>query len=91
MPLSTWLKKTQLKRVERKLRRFRARQRQIRDKAEDLKKERSRGLAPEEYQRREKVMHDEREQITKAMHHLMGEEERLKAELKAAGESTAAA
>ncbi|MFA5860914.1 MAG: hypothetical protein WDA16_04400 [Candidatus Thermoplasmatota archaeon] len=90
MPLSTWLKKTQLKRVERKLRRHRARQRQLRDKAEDLKKDRSRGgLTPNEYQRREKALQDERETITRSMHHLMGDEERLKAELKAAGESSA--
>jgi peptidoglycan hydrolase CwlO-like protein len=90
MPLTTWLKKTQLKRVERKLRRLRARQRQLRDKTDDLKKDRSRGtLAPEEYQRREKTLHDEREAITKEVNHLVVEEERLKAELKAAGASPA--
>ena len=84
MPLTTWLKKTQLKRVERKLRRLRARQRQLRDKADDLKKERSRGLAADEYQRREKHMHDEREHVTHEINVLIVAEERLKAELKAA-------
>jgi hypothetical protein len=90
MPLSTWLKKTQLKRVERKLKSLRARQRQVRDKSEQLKKDRSRGtVTPEEYQRREKQLHDEREVVTKHVNALIADEERLKAELKAAGESTA--
>ena len=88
MPLTDWLNKSRLKRTERKLRRSRARQRQIRDKEEDLQKEIRRGAATDETKARAKKLHDEKEQLTHDINRLHADEERLKAELKAAGVNT---
>ena len=89
MPIATWLKRTQLKRVERKLRRLRARQRQVRDKETKLQKDRNRGSAGDDYARRHDELHHEKETLTKEINHLIVVEERLKDELKAAGEGKA--
>lgn len=82
---SVWLLKTRLARVERKLRRFRARQRQIRVKYEEIEKEVRRGAASADQKTHAKKLHDEKEHLTHEIHVLQGDEERLKAELAAAG------
>ena len=88
MALSDWLVKTRLKRTERKLRRLRARQRQIRDKEEELQKEIRRGAATDETRARAKKLHDEKEHMTHMINTLHADEERYRAELKAAGIAT---
>jgi seryl-tRNA synthetase len=85
MAFGTWLTKSRLKRTERKLRRYRSRQRQIRAKYEEIDKEVRRGAATEEQKARAKALHDEKEHLTSEIHELQADEERLKAELKAAG------
>lgn len=89
MAFGTWLKRTQLKRVERKLRNLRARQRLVRDKESQLKKENDRGAA-EDYQRRHDELHANKDKLTHEISTLMATEERLKAELKTAEEGKAA-
>jgi hypothetical protein len=86
--LTDWLNKSRLKRTERKLRRLRSRQRQIRDKEEDLQKVIRRGAANDEQKARAKKLHDEKEHLTQEINRLHADEERLKAELKAAGIAT---
>ena len=88
MALTDWLTKTRLKRTERKLRRLRARQRQIRDKEEELQKVIRRGAGTDDTKARAKKLHDEKEHLTKEINGLVADEDRYKAELKAAGVAT---
>jgi seryl-tRNA synthetase len=88
MAFTDWLVKIRLQRTERRLRSLRARQRQIRDKEEDLQKEIRRGAASEESKARAKKLHDEKEHLTHEINQLHADEERYKAELEAAGATT---
>lgn len=90
MAFGTWLKRTQLKRVERKLRNLRARQRIIRDKESQLKKEHDRGAVGDDYQRRHDALHTDKGALTHEISALTATEERLKQELKMADEGKAA-
>lgn len=84
MGLGTWLKQNRLRSVETKLKGLRARQKHLREEAEEVLAQKRKGtLTAEEAARKEDRLHDEREKLTKQVHQLMAEEERLKAELKA--------
>lgn len=84
MGLSTWLKERRLERVHRKLKHLRAFQSKLRDQENDLAQRRKAGAPSTELESKERRIHEERERITKDVHVLQAEEEKLKAELKTA-------
>ncbi|HVM45329.1 MAG TPA: hypothetical protein VM582_05285 [Candidatus Thermoplasmatota archaeon] len=81
MGLSTWLKERRLERVHRKLKHLRAIQARLREQESDLAKQRK-ASASTELQAKERKLHEERERVTREVHTLQVEEEKLKAELK---------
>lgn len=84
MGLSTWLKENRLQRLHTKLKRLRAAQSRVRDQIEDLHKEKRR-TGDAALDAREAKLQAERERITHEINELVGQEDALKAELKAAG------
>lgn len=85
MGIATWLKQRRLERTHTKLKHLRAFQSRLREQMEDVRKEKQRtGHASTDLDAKEKKLHDERERLTKQIHELQADEERLKAELKAA-------
>ncbi len=86
MGLGTWLKQSRLKRTEEKIKSLRTRQKHVRRKEEDLANLRKKGeVTPEEAKKREQKLHEEKERLTHEINSLIGEEERLRAELEAEG------
>ena len=85
MGIATWLKERRLERTHRKLKHLRGFQSRLRDQLEEVRKEKLRGSTPSTtLDAREKKLHDEKEKLTKQIHTLQAEEEKLKGELKAA-------
>lgn len=83
MGLSTWLKERRLERTHRKLKHLRAIQAKVRGRLEAVQAEKKKHGAPStELDMREKKFHDEKEKLTRQIHTLQAEEEKLKAELK---------
>ena len=89
MGLRTWWLDNKLRRTENKLKALRARQRQLRDQESDLAKARRGGLSAQEAEARERKLHAEKERITHEIGRLLGDEERLKRELREAGATLA--
>lgn len=84
MGITTWLKQRRLERTHRKLKHLRAFQARLRDQESEVMKLRAKGAPSTELQAKEKRLHEERERITREVHALQAEEEKLKADLKAA-------
>lgn len=86
MGLSTWLKQNRLKRTESKLRQLRGMQRRYRElEADALNMKKAGSISAEEYQQRLDKLHEDRERTTHQINELLGEEERLRQELRAEG------
>lgn len=81
--LTTWLKERRLERTHRKLKHLRAIQARLRDQEADLQNSRKAGASAAEIEARRSRIHDEREKVTREIHDLQAEEERLKVALKA--------
>lgn len=90
MSFRTWWLENKLRRIDGKLKRLRFEQKRIRDREAELQKERRSGLSAEEAQGREAKLQSERERVGHLVSHLIGEEERLKRELRELGVSLAA-
>ena len=84
MGLSSWLKERRLERTHAKLKHLRAFQSKLRDQEADLDKQRKAGAPSTELDARKSKIHAERERLTHDIKLLQAEEEKLKAELKAA-------
>lgn len=90
MSLRTWWLENKLSRIDGKLKRLRFEQKRIRDREAELQKERRSGLPQAEVDARELKLQAERERVGHQVSHLIGEEERLKRELRELGVSLAA-
>ena len=84
MGFSSWLKERRLERTHAKLKHLRGFQSRIRDQLEDLRKEKQKNPNSTELDSKEKKLTTEKEGLTRQIHELQAEEEKLKAELKAA-------
>lgn len=84
MGLATWWKERRLERTHAKLKHLRAFQSRLRDQENDLSSQKKAGAPSTELEAKARKIHDERERITREIHALQAEEEKLKAELKAA-------
>ncbi len=84
MSLATWLKQRRLERTHRKLKHLRAFQARLRDQENDLANQRKAGAPAAELLEKERKLHEEREALTRQIHELQAEEDKLKAELKTA-------
>lgn len=84
MGLSTWLKERRLERTHARLKHLRAFQSKLRDQENDLINSRKAGAPSAELDAKQRRIHEEREKLTKEIHVLQAEEEKLKAELAAA-------